>query len=36
MAVDHWLANSAAQSFFLRSGFSPVRIIMRKHLPAPD
>jgi ribosomal protein S18 acetylase RimI-like enzyme len=36
MAVDHWLANSAAQSFFLRSGFSPVRIIMRKHLPTAD
>lgn len=32
IAVDHWLSNGAARTFFSRKGFSPFRVIMRKYL----
>jgi hypothetical protein len=36
VALDHWLANSGAQMFFSRMGFSLLKVIMRKDLSAAD
>jgi ribosomal protein S18 acetylase RimI-like enzyme len=32
IVLEHWAANETAQAFFTRSGFSPVKLVVRKEL----
>jgi ribosomal protein S18 acetylase RimI-like enzyme len=32
IVLEHWAANETAQAFFTRSGFSPVKMVVRKDL----